>query len=167
MGPTMSGKTFAWLTVAVTPLIAIAINLEQQAPMPGALKMLAWLVLVAAAELLPVSLGYGTEVTMAFPIYLALAIVFRDAIWAAMLIAAVGALDLRELRRQIPLFQALFNRAQQALAIAAAAGVMSLGPRDPFTAGGAIFIVLAAVAEIVTNFTLVATGATFLHGHSF
>lgn len=159
---TMSGKTFAWITVLATPLVAVAINLEQQASTPAISSIVFWILLVCAAELLPVSLGHGTEVTMAFPIYLALAIVFRDSIWTAMFVAFVGALDLRELRREIPLYQSLFNRSQQALAIAATAGVLSINPAsDFFSPLGGVFLVLAALAEILTNFSLVAAAVHF------
>ena len=47
---------------------------------------------------------------MGFPIHLALAILFADEPWVAMTIAGIASFDQREIRREIPLHRALFNR---------------------------------------------------------
>ena len=115
-----------------------------------------WMALLGAAELLPVSLGFGTEVTMGFPIHIALAIVFRDEPFAAMTIAALGTLDLREFRRQIALHNALFNRALMALSVGAAILPLALFDRDPLShPEGVLLIILAAFLHLAVDLGLV------------
>jgi signal transduction histidine kinase len=116
-----------------------------------------WTVLLAVSELMPVSLGLGSEVTMAFPVHLALAILFPP--WAAMTIAGLGAVDLREVRREIPPHRALFNRAEMMLAVGAAAAVFNLYPGSPFFPP---ITGLAALAHLATNLGLV-VGVIALH----
>jgi signal transduction histidine kinase len=95
---------------------------EKQAPPPLSVYLF-WVGLLAAVELLPVSLGFRAEVTMSFPVHLALAIVFREQPWVAMAIAGLGAADSREFRRSIALHTAVFNRAQTMLSVGAAAAL--------------------------------------------
>lgn len=112
-----------------------------------------WMILLAAVELMPVSLGLGAEVTMGFPIRLALAILFRDSPGLAMLIVGLAAVDSREFRREIDLLRTLFNRSQFLLSVGAAALlVRALGdqPFDP------VAISAAALAQVLTNLGLVA-----------
>ena len=71
----------------------VAIWFSRGEPVPPPFQILFWVAILAGAELLPVSLGFGTEVTMAFPIHLALAITFRHQPWVAMAIAGLGAAD--------------------------------------------------------------------------
>src|SRR5918992_961104 len=93
------GKVFAWaIILAAVAAFAWSIANTHGAG-PAISTYIFWIALLAAVELLPVSLGFGTEVTMSFPIYLALAILFRDQMWVAMAIAAVGSTDPRELKR--------------------------------------------------------------------
>lgn len=123
---------------------------------PGISTYLFWIALLAAIELLPVSLGFGTEVTMSFPIYLAIALVFRDQIWVAMIISAVGAMDPREFRRDIPLWQGLFNRSQSVLAVAAAGAVLGAFSGNLFSfPSGTLVVALAAIVQLLVNFGLV------------
>jgi signal transduction histidine kinase len=129
---------------------------ESSGPGPAISTYLFWIALLAAVELLPVSLGFGTEVTMAFPIYLALAILFRDQIWVAMTITAIGSADPREFTRKIPLWRALFNRAHSVLTMAAAAEVLAAYDGDLFSfPAGTLVIAAAASARLVLNFGLV------------
>ncbi len=80
--------------------------------------LLFWGALLLAAELLPVSLGFDTRVTMSLPIMIAIAILFDPAV--AMTLAALVPFDARELRGEIPLWRSVFNRSQVTLAIGAA-----------------------------------------------
>ncbi|HYO60539.1 MAG TPA: sensor histidine kinase [Actinomycetota bacterium] len=150
------GKVFAWFVILGTgALMAWSIS-ETSGPGPAISTYLFWIALLAAVELLPVSLGFGTEVTMAFPIYLALAILFRDQVWVAMTITAIGAADPREFTREIPLWRALFNRAHSVLTMAAAAAVLAAYGGDLFSfPAGTVAIGVAAVARLVLNFGLV------------
>lgn len=152
------GKVFAWVVILVAVAAFIWSIANTHGSGPAISTYIFWIALLAAVELLPVSLGFGTEVTMSFPIYLALAILFRDQMWVAMAIAAVGSTDPRELKREIPLWRALFNRAQSVLAVAAAAAILSSYGGSIFSFPvGTVFIGLAAMARLVLNFGLVAT----------
>ncbi|MFN2588212.1 MAG: sensor histidine kinase [Actinomycetota bacterium] len=152
------GKVFAWIVILATGgLMAWSVS-ESHGAGPAISTFIFWIALLAAVELLPVSLGFGTEVTMAFPIYLALAILFRDQIWVVMVITGIGSTDPRELKREIPLWRALFNRAQSVLSVAAACAVVSAYDGNIFTfPTGTIVIGAAALSRLVLNFGLVAT----------
>lgn len=117
--------------------------------------MLFWISLLAAAELLPVSLGFHTRVTMSFPITVAIAALFHPAV--AMSITGIGALDTRELRRDIPLWRSLFNRGQLVLAVGAAAVTIDqLGHGSPFTfPRGMLALSAGATAHLSVNLGLV------------
>src|SRR5680860_624182 len=84
-----------------------------------------WVCLFVAAELLPVSLGFQTQVSMSFPIALAIVLLFEPPV--AMIMLGLGNFDARELRREISISQSVFNRAQTMLAAAAASNAARLG----------------------------------------
>ena len=152
------GKIFAWIVIAAAVALTIWFVSQTHGPGPAISTYIFWIALLTAVELLPVSLGFGTEVTMSFPIYLALAIIFRDQIWVVMLIGAIGATDSREIRREIPLWRGLFNRAQSVLSIAAAAALLGAYSGNIFSfPRGALFIGVAALARVTLNLGLVAT----------
>lgn len=113
-----------------------------------------WILLLVAAELLPISLGLQAEVTMSFPLTLAIAILFDPPV--AMTIAAIGALDVRELRRELPVWLALWNRGQLALAVGAASTVMHAydGRLFDFPAGASV-IAAGVVVHFAINLGLV------------
>lgn len=144
-----------WAVVAVTSAILIWQGVRA-GDFPSLGAVLFWVALLGAAELLPVSLGFGTEVTMGFPIHIALAIVFRHQPFAAMVIAAIATLDVREFKRQIALHNALFNRALMVLSIGAAILPLSLFEGDPLRQPtGALVIILAALLHLVVDLGLV------------
>ena len=150
------GKVFAAVVIAATAAIMAWSISQTHGAGPGISTYLFWIALLAAIELLPVSLGFGTEVTMSFPIYLALAILFRDQMWVPMMIAAVGSTDPREFTREVPLWRALFNRAQSVLAVAAAGAILDAYSGSIFSFPlGTLVIALAATARLVLNFGLV------------
>jgi signal transduction histidine kinase len=154
-------RIYAWAVVAVCiGVFAFALDGGAGRDSPSVGTYIFWISLLLAVELLPVSLAFGTEVTMGFPVHLALAILFPP--WAAMAIAGLSAFDLREFRREIPVHQALFNRAQLMLSVGAAAGVISLlgrgdlfGDQDASLSHGTLVIGFAALAHVVTNMGLV------------
>jgi signal transduction histidine kinase len=105
---------------------------------------------------------------MGIPILLAVALLFPPL--TAMIIAGVGAVDLREFRREIPLYRALFNRAQLMLSVGAASAVLSLyrSPEpdvllyadDPVSLR-VLAIVAAAALHVLLNLTLVSLAIHF------
>jgi signal transduction histidine kinase len=157
-------RPFAWAVVAVTVAITVVLASNGTNIAPTS-SLIFWVALLLSAELLPVSLGFETQVTMSFPITLAAAIVFHHEPLVAMVIAGLGAFDIRELRRQIPVWHALFNRAQLMLSVGGASGVIVLLGGHPFEfPHGAFTIVAAAVAHSAVNVGLVGIWVHRLRG---
>jgi signal transduction histidine kinase len=150
----IKGKVFALL---VTAFAAVALGLAGTADfaLPTIPEFLFWLALILAAGLLPVTLGFGAEVTMMFPLILAVAILFDP--FVAMIIVGLASVDIREFRREIPLWRAMFNRSQLMIATGAASAILTLnaGDRFSFPQGFAIILV-AAAAFLLINLGLVA-----------
>ena len=144
-------RLFAWLVVGSTAALMITFAGETTS-MPNLGVFLFWIALLAAVDLLPVSLGFGTEVTMAIPIHFALAILYTDRPWIAMLICGLGAFDRREIRREIPIWLALFNRAQIMLAVGATSAILGIRGGSPFQVD---LVAIAAVVHLAINLGLV------------
>jgi signal transduction histidine kinase len=147
-------KAFAWFVITVAGAL-LAWRAAVEGPLPPLGDIIFWAALLAAAELLPVSLGFGTEVTMAFPIHLAVAIVFRSHPGVAMAIAGAAALDIREFKREILLHRALFNRALMMLSVGAATIPLAVYPGNPLESpSGIATIFLAGLLHLTTNLGL-------------
>ena len=151
----MSSKAYFWGVVVLTVPITVVAFWEPDGAFPLG-GIIFWALLLAAAELLPVTLGYQAQVTMGFPILMAAAIVYEPAV--AMTIAGIGFFDLRELRREQPLHQALFNRAQTMLAAGAASAVIHYGVESLYVGR----VLAAALAYTTLNLGLVAGAVHFL-----
>jgi signal transduction histidine kinase len=126
------------------------------------LSMLAWAVLVAIAELLPVPATRDIHVSIGFTLLTAVGILFSP-VWAAA-IALVGSADLAEVRRETTVLKAIFNRSQVALAVFLASATFHrlADVHDP------VYIVVAAtlVASLVdyaANLTLVIVGTSLMY----
>ncbi|MGH2694222.1 MAG: sensor histidine kinase [Actinomycetota bacterium] len=157
-------KAFAWAVAATAGGVLVWLVLQDNQSPPPLGVFLFWAALLATVEFLPVSLGFRAEVTMSFPVHLALAIVFREQPWVAMSIAGLGMVDPREFRRAIAIHTAAFNRAQSMLSVAAAATVFSAASGDylhPLVVAG------AAVAHVVINLGSVAVYSAFDQSLSF
>lgn len=147
-------KVFAWLLIGITTIVLAGLLYTEGGQAPRASTFLFWVALLIAAELLPVSLGFGSQVTMAFPIVLAVTVLFEPAV--AMILGGLGAFDGRELRREIPLWHALFNRCQFMLAAGAASAVAHTYQGDPFTFPTGMAVTAAAsVTLVLANLGLV------------
>lgn len=147
-------RIYAWSVIAFTAGLFPWL-VAQGEPSPSLGTYAFWISLLLAVELLPVSLAFGTQVTMDFPVHLALALVLPP--WVAMLIAGLAALDLREVRGEIPIHQALFNRAQLMLSVGVSSIIFTEYGRAQILEGyeGVLIIALGALAHILTNLTLV------------
>src|ERR1700757_5106613 len=75
-------------------------------------------------DLIPVPGWGGMQLSLSFPILIGAAILFPPA--AAGLIALVGSFDPREIRRQVTLSRAAWNRAQMAAAVLVGSEVFHL-----------------------------------------
>ena len=117
-------------------------------------EALFWIVLLFIVNLFPVSVG-ETTLTLDMPLLLALGLLY-PAEFAAFL-AAIGAVDARELRGHVSLSRALFNRAQVALVVVIASSTfhsvtMSLEPWLP----AILATVLATAVAYTANVAIVA-----------
>ena len=77
--------------------------------------LLFWVLIVATVELLPVPGSPGLRLSLSFPILLAVALVYPPEI--AALVAFAGSFDGKEIRREVSVLTALFNRSQIALSV--------------------------------------------------
>ena len=172
-------KVSGWLLIGATCSVMVLLGSRGIDP-PSTVEFLFWVGLLLSAELLPVSLGFRTQVTMSLPITLAVAIHFHSQPVVAMAIAGLGSFDIREVRREIPLWHALFNRSQIMLAVGAAAMVISLFGGLPIVAPldaaqewpflwprGAVAIGCAALVHVVVNLGLVAIWVNRFRGVPF
>ncbi|MGZ4356445.1 MAG: sensor histidine kinase [Gaiellaceae bacterium] len=126
--------------------------------------LLLWIGVVAVVELIPVPMWRGTQVSMGFPVLMAVAFLYPPV--AAGLAGLVGSFDPREFRREATLMRALFNRCQIALAVVAASAIFhsfaNLEESRSIVLVSAA--VIAAVGDYVINTSLVAVGAGLLYG---
>lgn len=125
-----------------------------------------FLVAVAVVDLIPVPGWGGLQLSLSFPLLLGVAIIFPPPV--ATLIAFVGSMDPRELRREVSVLRALFNRSQMALSILAASllfGAVATRSSDWYLllAG----VVVAAAGAYVINAGLVAGLGSLASGLTF
>lgn len=157
-------RLYSWTIVGVTVGL-LAWLFGEGARLPPASELIFWILLLMSAEVLPVSLRFHTQVTMSFPITLAAAIVFRGQPAVAMTIAGLGAFDVRPFRGEIPIYQALFNRAQLMLAVGAASSVVAVFSSDPFSfPRGVLAVAAAAATHFTINLVLVGISVNRLSG---
>jgi signal transduction histidine kinase len=129
-------------------------------------EVLAWILIVAVVELLPVAVTRQLQLTLGFPILLGVAILYSPHV--AGLVALFGSFDARELQREISLLKAGFNRAQIALATVVGSAVFHwIAPSKPallILVGGSL---AATVANYGVNTTSVVIAMRLLYGSSF
>ena len=108
-----------------TSLVVLGVLLSQMAQLRSSFDgelgyVLLWVVAMAIADYLDVQFWRGVHLTMSLTVGIAAAMVFDPVVAAS--IAFVGSLDPREVRGEVPLRRALYNRSQ----VAAAVGLASL-----------------------------------------
>jgi len=125
-------------------------------------SLLLWMALIALVDLLPVPAWHGLQLLLDFPLLMAVAILYGPAAAGVALFAA--SFDPRELRREIGLLRALFNRSQMAASAFTASAVFhSLGSANAGIARMASAALAAALAGYLVNAGLVAFGASLLY----
>jgi signal transduction histidine kinase len=168
-GRPVETSSFKWFASAVITLnlglLLLAASATQgrlSRPWP---EWLGWVLLVSLAGLVPLRSGRGPAFAMDLPLLLGAAFVFDP--FAAGLIAFLGAIDIRELRREVSVVRAAWNRSQTSLSVMAASATFSalggLGdwPRTPLVA-------LAGLAsDALVNYLIVAAGSSLRTGASF
>jgi len=155
-------SVFHWAVIAsVLAFLAHRVLVGGEGAEAEAFDVVMWIVAAAVADLMTVQIGRGVVLSMSVPVLLAAAMLHTPAVAAA--IAFLGELDLREIRREITVERAAFNRAQIGLAVGASSAVMmSLGLPLEFPA---ILVVAAAglITDSVVNVACVAV-STWLSG---
>ena len=120
--------------------------------------LLWWAGVVAVVELLPVPAWRGLQVSVAFPLLLAVAILYDPA--TAGLIALIGSFDPREFKGEVSLLRAAFNRAQSALAVVAASATFhALGNVEDTPSLVIAAAVVAGAVDYIVNVSLVTMAA--------
>jgi len=122
--------------------------------------LIVWVLIIGLVELIPVPVWRGVHISMGFPLMMVVAFLYPPQ--AAAAAALLAASDPRELRHEVGLLRALFNRCQVALAVGSAslifhalASVESSSAWQLFAAAG-----LASIADYVVNTTLVCIAAS-------
>jgi signal transduction histidine kinase len=149
--------------VVVPTMVALAWALSRAAPDLGRgkiVELVVWVTITAIVELVPVPLWRGTHIGLGFPLLMVVAFIYPPA--AAGSAAFLAASDPREIKRQVGLLRALFNRSQVALAVWGASAVFhalaNIEGNNPFVLVGAAS--LAAIVDYLINFGVISVVAS-------
>lgn len=124
--PTPAHRIVGWLQILVAiPVVAWLVWGLIEAPA----NELRWTALffalcIAVVELIPIPAWQTVELSLSFPIMIAVAMLYSPQVAGA--IAWIGACDLREFRREIPVMRGVWNRSQMALSVVAGSWVFHL-----------------------------------------
>ncbi len=157
----LNPATIYALFIAVPTILMILVGITKQPELFNA-EVLFWVVMVAAAELLPVPAWRGMHVSLGFPLLMAVGILYPPA-WAGA-IALIGSVDPVEFRGGTTFLKAVFNRSQVALAVLLASGTFhALASVDDKTWLVIAATLAASLVDYLTNLTLVviATGLMY------
>jgi signal transduction histidine kinase len=150
----------------VLPTLAFLAYLAISDPDTFRLELGLWAITLFLVELLPVPFWRGMQLSMGFPILVAVALIFQPG--PAALVAFAGSVDPRELKRDVSALRALFNRSQVALSVLAASAVfhtLATVQHDWPRVLGAAFA--ATVADYAVNLTVVAAAVAIAYRTDF
>jgi signal transduction histidine kinase len=160
LGHLTPATVFGVLVTAPTLWLIAHLVLTEQDQLQ--LILIAWVVLIGAVELLRVPTWRGVEVSLGFPLLIAVAFTFPPGI--AALVALLGSCDPREWKKEVTLLRAMFNRCQVALAVLAASATFHALTtiRAPLVQ---VFpaALLATLVDYVINLSLVTIGAALVY----
>jgi signal transduction histidine kinase len=129
-----------------------------------ALGVAFWIVVIAVVELLPVPTWKSLQLSLAFPLFTAVAFLPIYPAEVAGLVALLGSSDPREPKRQIRPLRALFNRSQVALSVFAASLTFhSLHNQDAGWPGALAAAVVAVLVFHLVNSTLVSVAVSLTY----
>lgn len=174
-GQSRAGTAFMWLvagpvTTGAVLLILFEPNLFLHAP-GGLLALLFWVGVLAVVGLLPVSISQRLELTLTFPMLLALAMLYDPRV--AAVVTLVGAFDSREIRGEITPLKAAFNRSQIAIAaLAGSAAFHAIASHSVAPVSSPIHLLIPAVLAATTvtygvNVVLVTLATRLLYALPF
>ncbi len=125
-------------------------------------ELLLWLGIIALVEVLPVPVSQTLQLTLGFPLLLAISIIYTP--WVAATVAFLASFDLREIKAQISPLKALFNRSQIAFSTLGGSAVFhALASRHSPLLVVLVVALLATSANYLINATLVATAMRLLY----
>jgi signal transduction histidine kinase len=145
------------LSVVVPVMTALAIAVY---PHPRAffrLELLYWALILTVIELFPIPAWRGLQLSLGFPIRLAVAMLYAPAVAAG--VALVGTSDPREVRGERSPLPALFDRSQLALSVWAGSWVFHSmaqvrAPASPWFVLYPV-VLLATTADYATNISII------------
>ena len=147
---------FRLLAAGVIALTALVIGggLMSDSSAVGNLWILVWWsLLVTVVNLLPVESERGPLLAMDMPVLLGVAFAYGPV--AAGMVAFCGSLDVRELRRQVSITRALYNRAQTSLSVMAAGlTFVSCGGQIGRWPQAALAALASVAADSIVNYPL-------------
>ena len=152
-------RTFALAVIGLNCLLLGIAAVEAPGRLPDQpLEFLAWITLVAVAGLVPLSSGRGPALAMDLPLLLAAAFTFGP--FGSGLIALLGALDIRELKREVSWSRAVWNRSQTSLSVMCASVTFtSLGELGDWPLTPLVGL-LALTADASVNYFIVGFGTS-------
>jgi signal transduction histidine kinase len=128
--------------------------------------ILFWTLAIAVVDLMPVTVGEELQLSLSFPIELAVAMLFAPPV--AMLITLLGSFDPREFRGELPLLKAMFIRSQVAISILCESALFHLlaDIHEPWyrlapAVAAAITVGYAVNVFLVAIYVHLASGSTF------
>jgi signal transduction histidine kinase len=146
----------------IGPTLGFLAYLVLSRPREISLDLVPWMVLIAAIDMLPVPAWHGVQLLLDFPLLVAVAMLYGPG--AAGLALLLASVDPRELKREVGILRALFNRSQMAAsAITASAIFHALGDVRSGLPKLALAVAPAVVAAYLVNIGLVAVGASLLY----
>ena len=163
-GEARSVRAYFWVANAlVIGLLAFEIAEGDSGGGAGVGTLVAWGVVIAVADSLPVRVWGPITLTMSLPVALAVGMLF-DPVTAA-LVAFVSSVDPRELRGKISISRALYNRSQIALSVFVASWVFHSTGAEVGQWPEMIAPALMALAvDCVANTALVVIPASLISG---
>ena len=144
-----------WGVFAVAAGLLIAVAFTTLGSLGAEARIVAvWLPLIVVSDLLPVPVWGGVTIAPSLPILLAAAMLFQPVTVGAL--ALIGSTDLREVRRQVTVGRAFFNRGQIAISVMTASWIFhSLGGDLTVWPQVLVLVILALAVDVCVNASLV------------
>jgi len=165
--PSRDPKGFRLLTYAVVTItaaaLALGVLLDPKGIAHTGWRALPWIAGVMLADLASLDTSRASlQLSFSYPMLLAAAFIYSPTV--AGIVALLGTIDPRELRREITITHGLFNRCQIALCVMAASAVFhAMGGehlRWPLVLGAGV---VAVASDMAVNALLVSAGVRLLH----
>lgn len=162
---TKAPRLFLW-SVSVTWLtfLMFAVMSQSDELVERILPLLPWIVLLGAANLLPVRGWQAAHLAVDLPIEVAAGLVLSPVETA--LVGFLGAFDIREFRGQLSIDKAVFNRSQVGCSCLAGSLVAHLLDNSPASSPLILPIAFAALTSLfLINYMFVSTAISLEHGY--